>query len=165
MTNSKKKSRLLLMKKNFKKTKLFRLTSKNNRGFTIIEMMIVLAIIAMVMGFVTTNIIKRFDESRVSATKIQIKQLGVILDDYRRVCGQYPSTEQGLHALVQAPTAGRLCKHYDPEGFIKKIPQDAWNNDFVFTSDGNKYEIKSLGANGQEGGEGINKDISSNDLD
>ena len=76
------------MKKNFKKTKLFRLTSKNNRGFTIIEMMIVLAIIAMVMGFVTTNIIKRFDESRVSATKIQIKQLGVILDDYRRVCGQ-----------------------------------------------------------------------------
>jgi len=153
------------MKKNVKKTNQLSFLSQENRGFTIIEMMIVLSIIAMIMGFVTTSVMKHFDESRVSATKIQIKQLGVILDDYRRVCGQYPSTEQGLHALVAAPTSGKLCKHYDPEGFVKKIPQDAWNNDFLFTSDGNKYEIKSLGANGQEGGEGINKDISSNDLD
>ena len=137
---------------------------QNEKGFTLIEMMIVLAIIAMVMGFLGPKIIRRFDESKVSATKIQIKQLSVILDDFRRVCGFYPSTEQGLDALVTAP-AGRTCKNYDPEGFVKRIPKDAWNFDFVYTSDSSKFEIKSLGADGKEGGEGFDKDISSNDID
>lgn len=134
-------------------------------GFTLIEMMIVLAIIALVMGFVGTKVIRRFDESKVSATKIQIKQLSVILDDFRRVCGFYPTTEQGLDALVKAPTGGRTCKNYDPEGFIKKVPDDAWNHPFVYTSDSNKFKIVSLGADGKEGGEGFDKDISSDDID
>lgn len=138
--------------------------ANSQSGFTLIEMMIVMAIIALIAGFVGTKVIRRYDESRVSATKIQIKQLGVILDDFRRVCGFYPTTEQGLDALVKAP-AGRTCKNYDPEGFIKRIPQDAWNNDFVYSSDGSKYLIKSLGADGREGGEGLDKDISSDDLD
>lgn len=136
----------------------------NSEGFTLIEMMIVLAIIALVMGFVGTKVIRRYDESRVSATKIQMKQIMVILDDFRRVCGFYPTTEQGLDALVKAP-AGRECKNYDPEGFIKKVPDDAWGHSFIYTSDGSKFEIKSLGANGKEGGDGFDKDISSNDLD
>lgn len=133
-------------------------------GFTLIEMMIVLAIIALVMGFVGTNVIRRYDESRVNATKIQIKQLSVILDDFRRVCGFYPTTEQGLDALVKPP-AGRTCKNYDPAGFVRKVPQDAWGRDFVYTSDGNKITIKSLGSDGKEGGEGFDKDISSDDVD
>jgi len=137
---------------------------KNESGFTLIEMMIVLAIIALVMGFVGTKVIKRFDESKVSATKIQIKQLSVILDDFRRVCGFYPTQEQGLDALVKAPV-GRICKNYDPEGFVKRVPQDAWNRDFIYLSDGNKYTIKSLGSEGKEGGEGFDKDISSDDTD
>jgi general secretion pathway protein G len=136
---------------------------QSNAGFTLIEMMIVLAIIAMIMGFVGSKVIRRFDESKVSATTIQIKQLQVILDDFRRVCGFYPTTEQGLDALVKAPV-GRICKNYDPEGFIKKIPQDAWNHDFVYTSDGNKIKIVSLGADNKEGGEGFDKDLSSDDL-
>jgi general secretion pathway protein G len=86
---------------------------QSNAGFTLIEMMIVLAIIAMIMGFVGSKVIRRFDESKVSATTIQIKQLQVILDDFRRVCGFYPTTEQGLDALVKAPV-GRICKNYDP---------------------------------------------------
>lgn len=134
-------------------------------GFTLIEMMIVMAIIALIAGFVGTKIMRRFDEAKVSSTKIQIKQLSVILDDFRRVCGFYPTTEQGLDALVKAPTGGRQCKNYDPEGFMKRVPQDAWNRDFVFISDGNKYVIKSLGADGKEGGDGIDKDISSDDVD
>src|SRR4051812_37466697 len=90
---------------------------KSEAGFTLIEMMIVLAIIALVMGFVGTKVIRRFDESRVSATKIQMKQLSVALDDFRRVCGFYPTQEQGLDALIKAPV-GRICKNYDPEGFL-----------------------------------------------
>ncbi len=138
----------------------------NESGFTLIEMMIVLAIIALVMGFVGTKVIRRFDESRVNATKIQMKQLSVVLDDFRRVCGFYPSTEQGLDALIKPPV-GRVCKNYDPEGFLnnKRVPQDAWNHDFVYISDGNKFEIKSLGADGKEGGEGFDKDLSTNDMD
>ncbi len=134
-------------------------------GFTLIEMMIVMAIIALIAGFVGTKVIRRYDESRVSATKIQIKQLGIILDDFRRVCGFYPTTEQSLDALVKAPTSGRLCKNYDPEGFIKRVPEDAWLHEFVYISDGSKYVIKSLGADGKEGGEGFDKDISSEDID
>lgn len=137
----------------------------SQKGFSLIELMIALAVMALAMSFVVTNVMKRFDEAKVSATKIQIKQLGVVLDDYRRVCGTYPTSDQGLDALVKAPTVGRLCKNYDPEGFIKKVPQDAWNNDFDYKSDGNKYVIKSFGADGKEGGEGINKDISSEDAD
>jgi general secretion pathway protein G len=136
--------------------------SQAEAGFTLIEMMIVLAIIALVMGFVGTKVIKRFEEAKINATKIQIKQILVILDDFKRVCSFYPTTEQGLDALVHAPVGGRQCKNYDPEGFLKKVPQDAWNNDFVYISDGNKDEIKSLGPEGKEGTPGV---ISSNDLD
>ena len=140
--------------------------SNSEAGFTLIEMLIVISIIALVMGFAVTNIMRRYDEAKISATKIQIRQLGVILDDFRRVCERYPSTEENLDALIKAP-AGLNCKNYDPEGFIKdrRIPQDSWNHDFIYTSDGGKYVLKSLGADGKEGGDGVNKDISSDDLD
>lgn len=138
---------------------------RQESGFTLIEMMIVLAIIALVGSFVTTKIIRHFDEAKVTATKIQIRQLGTILDDFRRVCSFYPTTDQGLDALVHAPSGGRTCKNYDPEGFIKKVPQDSWSHDFIYESDGNKYKITSYGADGQPGGDGFNKDITSDDLD
>ncbi len=137
-------------------------TILENKGFTLIEMMIVVAIIALVGGLVGTNVIKKFEESKVIATKIQIKQLGVILDDFRRVCGYYPSTEQGLDSLAKAPTVGRLCKNYDPDGFVKKVPQDAWNNEFLYVSDGNKYTVTSLGP---EGKEDSTKKITSDNID
>jgi general secretion pathway protein G len=137
----------------------------NESGFSLIEMMIVLAIIALIMSFVGSNVIRRYDESRISGTKIQIRQLGVVLDDFRRVCGRYPTSNEGLEALIKAP-AGLNCKNYDPEGFLKekKIPEDAWNRPFLYESDGNKYIIKSLGANGKGDGDGVNKTISSDDL-
>lgn len=157
----------MMMTKKRKLMNLFRkkicIPSLNEKdGFTLIEMMIVVAIIALVAGFVGTNVIKKFEESKVSATKIQIKQLGLILDDFRRICGFYPSTEQGLDALVKAPTSGRLCKNYDPDGFVKKVPQDAFNNDFLYVSDGNKYTITSLGPEGKEDSP---KKISSDTID
>lgn len=149
-----------------KKKSVFFEALKNNSGFTLIEILIVLAIGALIMSFVGSNVIRRYDQARVDGTKIQIRQLGVILDDLRRVCGRYPTTEEGLDALVKAP-ATLNCKNYDPEGFIKekRVPDDAWNRPFIYISDGNLYEIKSLGADGKEGGEGVNKDISSKALD
>lgn len=142
--------------------------SSNQSGFSLMEMLIVIALMALVGTFVATNVIKRYDEAKVSSTKIQMRQLGVILDDFRRVCGRYPSTEQGLDALVHKPQGQPECKNYDPEGFIKggKVPKDAWDNDFIYMcSDGTKYTLKSLGSDKAEGGEGFNKDISSDDAE
>ena len=136
-------------------------------GFTLTEMLIVIALIALVGTFVTSNVISKYNRAKVDSTKIQMKNLGVVLDDFKRECGFYPTQDQGLDALFNKPTAGRECKNYDPEGYIKtkKVPKDGWGNDFVYTSDGNKYELKSLGNDGKEGGDGYDKDISSNDLD
>lgn len=143
------------------------LLSANNQGFTLTEMLIVIALIALVGTFVTSNVISKFQGAKINATKIQMKQLGVILDDFRRDCNFYPTTEQGLDALVHKPTAGRECKNYDPEGYIKggKLPKDGFNNDFLYESDGAKYSLKSLGGDNKEGGEGNDKDITLEDLD
>ena len=134
-------------------------------GFTLIEMMIVLAIIGFVMSIVGQNVAKKYAESQVNGTKIQIRSLGVVLDDFRRVCGRYPNSLEGLEALIHAPQ-GLDCKNYDPEGFLKekKVPEDAWGRPFDYESDGTKYVIKSGGASGKGDGDGVNKMITSDDL-
>lgn len=134
----------------------------DSSGFSLIEMLIVIALMALVGTFVASNVIRKYDMAKVDATRIQIKQLGVILDDFRRVCGFYPTTDQGLDALIRAP-GGRECKNYDPEGFIKekKVPKDAWSNDFVYESDGNRYTLKSLGKDGRPEGSDLDADINS----
>lgn len=137
----------------------------DQKGFTLTEMLVVIALIGMVMAFVASNIAGKFAGAKVNATKITMRNLGNILDQFRLDCGFYPLTDQGLEALGQKP-AGRDCKNYDPEGYVKggKVPQDGWNNDFTYTSDGGKYELKSLGQDAAEGGEGNDKDLTSNDL-
>lgn len=139
---------------------------KDIKGFTLTEMLIVIALIALVGTFVTQNVISKYNRSKVDATKIQMRQMGVILNDFRRDCGFYPTTEQGLDSLLKKPM-GRECKNYDPEGYIsgKSIPKDGFGFDFEYTSDGNKFTIKSLGNDGVAGGEGLDKDMSSDDVE
>jgi general secretion pathway protein G len=119
----------------------------------------------MVGAFVGGRVIEQFNKQKVEATKVQMRQLGTILDQFRLECGFYPTTEQGLDALVAKP-AGRDCKNYDPQGYIKggKLPKDGFSNDFRYESDGNKYVIKSLGNDNAEGGEGLDKDITSDEI-
>ncbi len=137
----------------------------NQAGFTLTEMLIVVAIIALISTFVVGNVMGKYSKAKQDTTKIQIKNLGVILDDFRRECGFYPTNDQGLEALLHKPTSGRECKNYDPEGYIKgkSIPKDGWNNDFLYESDGNKYVIRSLGNDGVEGGQSYDADLSSED--
>lgn len=139
---------------------------KNEKGFTLTEMLIVVAIIGLVMTLAAQQIMSRFAKARVDSTKIQMKSLGSILDTFRIDCGTYPTTDQGLASLIAKPTTGRECKNYDPNGYIrdKKVPKDAWGADFIYESDGQKFAIKSLGSDGVEGGEGDGKDLSSDDL-
>lgn len=134
-------------------------------GFSLMEMLIVIALIGMLAALVGGNIIKRFDESKVNTTKLQMRQLSLALDDFRRLCGFYPSTDQGLDSLIHAPQ-GRECKNWT-DGFVQggKLPKDAWGGDFVYTSDGEKFIIASLGSDGKEGGDGFAKDIRTDDPD
>jgi general secretion pathway protein G len=145
----------------------------DERGFTLTEMLIVIALIAMISTFVVSNIMGKYQRAKVDATKITMKQLGVILDDFKRDCGFYPTTDQGLDALVNKPTGGRECKRYDPSGYMGKqggggggkVPRDGFDQEFGYESDGSKYVLKSLGADNKEGGEGVDKDITSDELD
>lgn len=157
------------MKSIFKLLQLkpFTQTIANSKAFTLTEMLIVIALIALLGTFVAQNVTSKFNQSKVKTTKIQIKQVGVVLDDFKRECGFYPTTEQGLKALIEKPSEGRECKNYDPEGYIKgrALPKDGFGNDFDYTSDGHKYVIKSLGSDAKDGGEGLDKDISSEDVE
>lgn len=140
---------------------------KKNAGFTLTEMLIVIALIAMVGTFVTTQVMSRFNRAKVDATKIQIRQLGAVLDQFKLDCGAYPGEDQGLQALIEKPTQGRECKNYDPAGYLKQkaAPKDGWGNDFLYYASGSSYEIKSLGNDGKEGGEGNDADLSSKEID
>lgn len=144
-----------------------KLIVKSQRGMSLVEILIALTLLAIAGTFVVQNVFQSLEEGRVSSTKIQIGKLGEILRDYRRKCGSYPTTDQGLDALINKPTSGKECKKYPPNGFIDggKIPVDPWENEFVYESDGKRYEIISLGADGEEGGEDqFDKDISSKDI-
>ena len=133
---------------------------------SLIEILIAITLIGLVGTFVVTNLLDNLREGEIKSTKIQIKNIGNILLNYKRKCGIYPTTDQGLEALVEAPTSGKECKRYPKNGFIEggKIPQDPWSNDFIYESDGRKYTIISLGVDGIEGGEDFDADISSEDL-
>jgi general secretion pathway protein G len=145
---------------------LKRTLTRSEEGFSLIEMLIVIALIGLLGTLVAGNVIGKFNRAKVDTTKAQMRQLGVILDDFRRECGFYPTTDQGLDALIQKPASGRECRNYDPEGYIKggKLPKDGFGNDFVYESDGNRYKMISLGNDGQAGGSDLDADISSDDL-
>lgn len=139
---------------------------KSQAGLSLVEILIALTLLALAGTFVVSNVIDSLREGEVNSAKIQIQKLGEILTDYRRKCGIYPTTEQGLDALIAPPTSGRECRRYPPNGFIQggKIPEDPWGYEFLYESDGRKYRIISYGPDGMEGGEGSDADISSEDL-
>ena len=132
----------------------------NEEGFTLIEMLIVIALIGIITTWVGSNLIEKFGSAKVDSTKIQMKQLAGVLDQFKLDCNFYPLTNQGMDALIEKPS-GRECKRYDPNGYIKggKVPLDSWGTEFDYESDGRTFEIISFGADAQEGGEGNDADI------
>lgn len=147
--------------------KLFR-KPRNEKGFSLIEIMIVITLIGLVGTFAVTNYMARQEEGKRKGAKILMQQLRTALEDYYRNCNSFPTNAQGgLEALIQKPADGS-CKDYDPNGYItgKHVPKDPWGTDFVYIcEDGRKYVLKSLGADRKEGGEGNDKDISTEDPD
>ncbi len=134
------------------------------RGFTLIEIMVVVVIIGLLATLIVPNVIGQGDAARVTAAQIDIRAIGNALDLYRLNNSHYPSTEQGLEALVNKPAGFPEPRSWGPEPYLKKLPTDPWGTEFVYINNGFNYELYSFGADGQEGGENLMADIFYRDL-
>lgn len=139
-------------------------TSNGEAGFTLIEILVVVFIIGLLATIVGVNVIGQSDKARVTKAQADLKQLEQALHLYKLDNGIYPTSEQGLQALVQKPTTGPQPRKYNAEGYIQKFPEDPWGNPYIYLSDGQKFVLKCLGADGEQGGDGYNADIDSKDL-
>lgn len=133
------------------------------RGFTLIEIMVVVTILAILIALVAPKMVGRTDQARRVSTKAQIKNIEGALQLYKLDNGVYPSTEQGLDALVDPPTVGVIPKHWKEGGYLPKVPNDAWDNAYVYLSPGSHgdYDLVSYGTDNEPGGEGDNADLES----
>ena len=136
-------------------------------GFTLIEIMVVVFILALLAGLVVPKIMGRTDEARRTTTKLQIKNIEEGLHLYKLDTAVYPSTDQGLEALVTKPTIGVIPRNWRDEGYLPKVPVDAWRNEFAYISPGahGDFDLLSYGADGELGGTGKAADVESWNLD
>jgi general secretion pathway protein G len=136
---------------------------RNNAGFTLIEIMVVIVILALLAALVGPKIIGRSDDAKVADAKVQIRNMETALKLYKLDNSSFPTTDQGLAALVTKPTAGVIPKNYKAEGYLesKKLPKDPWGSDYVYLSpsEHGDYELCSYGSDGARGGEGKAADI------
>ena len=132
-------------------------------GFTLIEVMVVIAVIAMLAALVGPNVFRNVGTARDATARSQIELLGAALDSYRLDNGRYPTTAQGLATLRMAPTVHPLPNNWQGPYLRKEVPLDPWRNPYVFVSPGavnpTGYDLLSLGADGVLGGEGEDGDV------
>jgi general secretion pathway protein G len=138
----------------------------NKKGFTLIEIMVVVIILGLLAGIVLPKILGREEEAKVSAAKVQIKAFESALDGFKLDNGFYPTTDQGLSALIKKPEVGRIPDKWKEGGYLKpaRVPKDPWGKDYLYFAPGNEgreYEIVSYGPDGEQGGEGKSADIES----
>ena len=138
---------------------------KTNHGFTLIELMVVIVILGILVSFIAPKIMGRPDEAKQVKARVQIESLETAIKLYKLDSGIYPTTEQGLQALVEQPQTGILPKKWRKGGYLEKgrVPKDPWGNEFIYLSPGahGDYDIIAYGADGVPGGEEFDKEISS----
>lgn len=145
--------------------RIFFLKKTDCRGFTLIELMVVIVILGILAGLIIPRIMGRPEEAKQLKAKMTIESLETALNLYKLDNGGYPDTEQGLQALIEKPETGNIPKNWREGGYIEKgkLPKDPWGNDFIYLSPGvhGPYDIISYGYDGVPGGEDKNKDINS----
>lgn len=141
-----------------------RTTASTQSGFTLIEIMVVIVILGILAGLIVPRIMGRPEEAKQLKAKMQIESIGTALKLYKLDMGSYPTTEQGLQALVAAPGTTGTSK-WRKGGYLDKgrVPKDPWDNDFIYLAPGTNgdYDLISYGADGVSGGDDKNKDITS----
>jgi general secretion pathway protein G len=135
----------------------------DQRGITLIEMMVVIVILGILATIIFTRVSDRPEQARRTKAAVEIRQIGTALELFKLDNGYYPSTEQGLDALVSQPTTGKIPKNYPESGYLDKVPKDPWANLYVYISPGlhGDYDLESYGADGEDGGESKNRDVES----
>ncbi len=131
----------------------------NQDGFTLIEIMVVILILGLLATIVVQSLRGATDKAKRVKAQADIAEIKTGLDRYYLDAGSYPTTDQGLQALVTAPEGGKIPANYESGGYLQSIPKDPWGNPYAYQSDGNTYALKSYGADGVEGGDGKNADI------
>nr|WP_043795247.1 type II secretion system major pseudopilin GspG [Solidesulfovibrio fructosivorans] len=137
------------------------------RGFTLIELMIVVVILGVLAGLVLPRIIDQPDKARVVKAKMQIESLSMAVKQYKMDNGFYPTTEQGLDALKEKPATGRIPQNYPLHGYIERLPKDPWGSDYVYICPGEHgdFDLISPGPNKGDGGDGTNGEIRNWEID
>ncbi|WP_037446975.1 type II secretion system major pseudopilin GspG [Sphingobium chlorophenolicum] len=135
-------------------------------GFTLVELMVVIVIIGLLATIVAINVIPATDTARVEKAKADISTIEQALEQYRLDNLTYPSATEGLQALINPPASLPQAQRYRRGGYIKKLPNDPWGRPYSYTVPGRRgaFDIGSLGADGQPGGENENADITSSEL-
>ena len=137
------------------------LALRRARGFTLIEIMVVVIIIGLLAAIIVPTVVSKVDDAKVSKAKADIQALETALTEFRLDNSKYPTSEQGLGALTTQPTDPSI-KHWRPGGYIQRISKDPWGNQYQYVfpgTHGKEYDLFSLGADGAPGGEGIDADI------
>jgi len=138
-----------------------KISSNKQQGFTLIEIIVVVVIIGILATFVAPKFMGKTDTARITKAKSDILSLESALDLYKLDNFTYPTTDQGLEALISMPSSDPVPTNWQKGGYIKKLQKDPWQRDYLYLSPGEhgEVDIYSLGADGVEGGEGANADI------
>ena len=146
---------------------MLRTTRYRSQGFTLIEIIVVVVIIATLAAMVAPNVMKRTDDAKLARVASDLRALEASLNLYKLDNFNYPTTEQGLQALVTKPTGNPEPKNWKQGGYLRNVPEDPWGNKYQFLSpgaSGGDFDLYSFGADGKTGGEEMNKDLSLADL-
>ncbi|MEX6502073.1 type II secretion system major pseudopilin GspG [Pseudomonas zhanjiangensis] len=140
--------------------------NKRQSGFTLIEIMVVVVILGILAALVVPQIMSRPDQAKLTVAKGDIKAVAAALDMYKLDNHSYPSTQQGLEALVQKPSGNPPAKNWNRDGYLKRLPVDPWGNVYQYLAPGAKgpFDLYSLGADGKPGGSELDADIGNWDL-
>ena len=134
---------------------------QKRRGFTLVEVLVVVVILGLLAALVVPRVVGRGEEAKRTAAAVQIREIEQALEMYRLDSSLYPSTAQGIEALVSKPSIPPEPRKYREGGYLRKLPVDPWGSPFVYRRPGDhgEYDLFSLGADGEEGGDGPGKDI------
>ena len=135
---------------------------RSEKGMTLIEIMIVVAIIGGLMAVLGNRVMGNLDRAKVSQAKIHMREIQKQLEMFYLDCNSYPTYEEGLEALTEPPTS---CASWGPEPYLKSVPRDPWGSFYVYESNGGSFVITSLGKDRRIGGDGYDADISSDELE